>query len=72
MNFLWRPSSNHFGTQHQVLTSVFKSDYCFPDGFLTGENYDSEDPFITDKSLSSVNAEDKLIDFVNYVQDVSK
>lgn len=51
---------------------MFRGDYCFPTGFLTGENYDSEDPLITDQTLTSFNAKDKLIDFVNFVQDISK
>ena len=71
MNYLWRPSFNHFGVQNQVLTSVFKTDYCFPTGFSFGENYDSDDPFIADKSLTSFNADEKLIDLVNFVQDIS-
>lgn len=29
MEFLWRPSSKHFGTQKQMLTSVFRDHYCW-------------------------------------------
>jgi hypothetical protein len=53
---LWRPGVSHFGIQHQILTNVFKMDYCFPEGFLFGENYDSDDRIVTDKSLSTFNA----------------
>lgn len=72
MNFLWRPDVRHFGNQFQVLTNVFKNDYCFPQGFFTGENYDADDPFISDKALSTFNAEDKMIDFVNFVNELTK
>jgi len=30
MNFIWRPSSNTFGDQYQILTNVFRTDYCTP------------------------------------------
>jgi hypothetical protein len=72
MNFLWRPDVKHFGSQYQILTNVFHDDYCFPKGFFTGENYDSDDPFISDKSISSFNAEEKMIDFVNFVNNLTK
>lgn len=72
MNFLWRPDSKHFGSQDQILTSVFKDDYCFPAGFFSGENYDSDDPFISDETLSTFNAKDKMIDFTNFVNDMTR
>ena len=46
---------------------MFKTDYCFPEGFFTGANYNSDDAFIDDKSLTSFNADSKMIDFVNWV-----
>lgn len=72
LNFLWRPDVKHFGSEYQVLTNVFKDDYCFPRGFYTGENYDSDDPFISDKSLSTFNADEKMVDFVNFVNDLTR
>ena len=67
MKYLWRPSKKHFGDQYQILTSVFKTDYCFPEGFFSGANYNSDDPFIDDKTLSSFNADSKMVDFINWV-----
>jgi lysosomal alpha-mannosidase len=72
MNFLWRPDVKHFGSDDQILTSVFKDDYCFPTGFYTGENYDSDDPFISDPTLKTFNANEKMIDFINLVNDFTK
>ena len=72
MNFLWRPDATHFGKQYQILTNVFRTDYCFPAGFATGENYESDDPFITDETLSTFNAKDKMVDFVNWVNDLTR
>jgi hypothetical protein len=61
MTFLWRPSYQNFGNQHQILTYVWQEDYCFPPGFMVSENYASEDPFITDQSLSTFNAKEKMM-----------
>lgn len=58
MNFLWRPSTENLGNQYQLLTSVFKDDYCSPKGLLTGENYNADDYIETDRSLSSFNGDD--------------
>jgi hypothetical protein len=72
MNFLWRPSSTNFGNEYQVLTSVFKEDYCAPGGFQVGDNYLSGDYFETDKTLSSSNAKEmmnKLIELIEKVHD---
>jgi lysosomal alpha-mannosidase len=71
MKYLWRPSSKNFGDQHQILTNVFKYDYCFPEGFFAGANYNADDAFITDKTLTSFNADNKMIDFINWVQDLT-
>jgi len=54
------------------MTSVFKDDYCFPQGFFWGENYESDDPFVADKTLKTFNADDKMIDFTNFVNDLTK
>lgn len=68
LTFLWRPGQNNFGKQHQLLTYVWRADYCYPPGFSVGENYKSDDPFESDETLSTFNAKDKMIEFVNYVQ----
>ena len=39
MTYLWRPGHNHFGNQNQILTYVFPGDYCYPEGFSSGEFY---------------------------------
>ena len=70
MNFLWRPSSENFGQRYQVLTSVFKTDYCSPKGLLTGENYNADDYIETDRSLNSFNGDDQLHKLVEWSQDV--
>jgi len=67
MNFLWRPSSSHFGDQYQILTHVFRTDYCYPTGFSIADNMLSDDVFVDDRTLDTFNAEDKMIDFINYV-----
>ena len=54
---LWRPGASHFGNQHQILTNVFKADYCYPTEFLTGENLDTDDVIVTDKTLHTFNAD---------------
>jgi len=72
MTFLWRPDPIHFGSQDQILANVFPDDYCFPAGFFTGENYNSDDPFISDPTLQTFNAEEKMIDFINYANDYTK
>lgn len=59
MNFLWRPSSSHFGDKYQILTNVFRTDYCYPTGFSIAENMLSDDVFVDDRTLDTFNAEDK-------------
>ena len=66
MNFLWRPSTESFGNRWQVLTSVFKADYCSPEGLLTGENYQADDLIETDRSLSSFNADEQVHKLVEW------
>ena len=68
MTFLWRPDRTNFGKQHQILTYVWQEDYCYPPGFTVGENLVSEDPFVTDKSLSTFNANEKMTQFINFIQ----
>ena len=68
MTFLWRPGQKDFGNQHQILTHVFSGDYCYPQGFFAGESFDSDDTFVSDDTLETFNAPDKMAQFVNYVQ----
>ena len=68
MTFLWRPGQKDFGNQHQILTHVFTGDYCYPQGFFSGESFESDDAFISDETLQTFNAPDKMAQFVNYVQ----
>ena len=51
---------------------MFRDDYCFPPGFFTGESYDSDNLFISDPTLSTFNANEKMVDFVNYVNDYTR
>lgn len=71
MNFLWRPSFSHFGTSRQIFTSVFQDHYGFPDPFKADMFFKDQDLMITDKTLTSFNADEKLIEFVNFVHDYS-
>jgi len=68
LNFLWRPFPNSFGHQHQILVSAFKDHYCWPPGFYVDERYDGDEPFVTDSTLGTFNAETKALEFINYVQ----
>lgn len=68
MNVLWRPYSKHFGDQNQILLSAFHDHYCFPPGFYVDERYDADTPFIDDPTLKTYNAEDKMVELVNYLQ----
>jgi len=47
---------------------VFPGDYCYPEGFSSGEFYDADNAFITDEDLSTFNANEKMIEFVNIIQ----
>lgn len=72
MNFLWRPSSENFGNQLQVLNYVFNNDYCPPSGLTAAEAYDSFDFIETDQTLSSFNADkmmEKFIKDIHYSYD---
>lgn len=68
LNFIWRPSSRHFGDKNQILVNAFKDHYCFPPGFYVDERYDADEPFVTDATLSTFNAEEKARELINYIQ----
>jgi len=72
MTYLWRPGHNHFGNQNQILTYVFPGDYCYPEGFSSGEFYEADDVFVSDESLSTFNADQKMTDFINMIHDQYK
>lgn len=65
MEFLWRPFSKHFGTQKQILTSIFRDHYCWVPDFQVND----QDTFETDESLESFNAKQKMIKFINYIHE---
>ena len=70
MNFLQRPGSSNFGERYQLMTNVFRDDYCSPPGLLTGESFKADDLIETDKTLSSFNADEivsKLVDWSHKV-----
>jgi hypothetical protein len=50
------------------LTYVWPNDYCYPQGFFAGESYDTDDLFQPDQSLTTFNADEKMMKFVNYIQ----
>lgn len=68
MTFLWRPASQNFGNQHQILTYVFPNDYCYPAGFSASQNYGADDWFETDETLTTFNAREKLTSLINHIQ----
>ena len=45
MQYIWRPDTEHFGNQHQILIHEFNGHYCFPDGFAVDEYSGDGDPF---------------------------
>lgn len=63
MQFLWRPSSKHFGAQKQIFTSIFRDHYCYINGFNNNEG------FVTDPTLSTFNADVRMTNFVNYINE---
>ena len=65
--FLWRPSSRNFGNQHQILSYLLTKN-CFPEGFQADEFYEADDNIVTDETLSTFNAHDLMVDFVNFLQ----
>jgi len=65
MEYIWRPFSKHFGTQKQILTSLFQDHYCWIPDFAVNDN----DAFETDPTLASFNAEEKMVQFVNYIHE---
>jgi len=48
---------------------VFSNDYCYPSEFSHGESYETDDAFISDESLETFNAKEKMAAFENYIQD---
>lgn len=47
---------------------MFKDHYCFPPGFFVDERYDADEPFVSDATLSTFNAEEKANELINYIQ----
>ena len=56
MNYLWRPHSENFGDQNQILVSFFRDHYCWPEGFYVDERYDVDEVFEPDQTMSTFNA----------------
>jgi len=67
INYLWRPFSKHFGDQNQILVNAFKDHYCWPPGFFVDERYDADEPFVSDATISTFNAEEKARELINYI-----
>lgn len=72
MTFLWRPFAEHFGNQKQIVTGVMRDHYCWPDGFWYDERWTRNNPFVTDKSLDTYNADGKVTMMLNYINEMSK
>jgi hypothetical protein len=68
LNVLWRPSSKSLGDQNQILLSAFRDHYCYPPGFYVDERYDADEPFVSDATLKTFNAEEKSNQLVFYIQ----
>ena len=71
LSFLWRPSYSHFGTSKQVFTHVFTDSYGFFDPFKADQYFQNDELMITDKTLTGFNADEKLIDFVNFANSIA-
>ena len=68
MNFLWRPFTKHFGDQHQILVSAFKDEYNYIPGFISDAMQEVVDePFVTDRSRPTFNAEKRANQLINYI-----
>ena len=48
--------------------SAFRDHYCYPPGFYVDERYDADEPFVSDATLKTFNAEEKSKDLINYIQ----
>ena len=72
MNTLWRPFNKHFGNQKQIFTGIMQDHYCWASGFWYDERADltNDDPFISDKRLSTFNADQKTKDLTDYLLDM--
>jgi len=46
-----------------------KNHYCWPDGFWYDERFLNDDPFISDESYTSFNADKKTEDLIDYIND---
>ena len=67
MNYLWRPMSEHFGNDKQIFTSAMRDHYCWISGFWYDERFDGDDPFVTDMTLDTFNAPEKVALLVQYI-----
>ena len=59
LDFVWRPHAEHFGGTKQLLVSAMQDDAC---SFLDSQ------PFITDPSLKSYNAEQKSKALIEHIE----
>ena len=58
MEFVWRPFYEHLGERVQIFSHVMYNDYRAPKGFDWDVN-GQDDPFITDQTLTTFNADNK-------------
>jgi lysosomal alpha-mannosidase len=65
MDFLWRPHAKHFGSQKQILTSIFRDHYCWIPDFQVND----QDSFEDDETLESFNADSKMHKFIKYIHE---
>ena len=73
MNFLWRPMKEHFGNQKEIFTAVMQDHYCWSQGMWYDEREDltNDDPVVDDPRLDDFNADDKVVQFEDYIKDMN-
>ena len=57
---IWRPFYYHLGKSTEIFTHVMYDHYYWPRGFEYDQRDSSDDPVVTDKTLSTFNADQKV------------
>jgi lysosomal alpha-mannosidase len=73
MEFVWRPMFDTLGERAQIFTHALYHGYSAPDGFdFDTLSWDYDDPFITDKRLTTFNADEKAAKFHDWIMEQRK
>lgn len=71
MEFVWRPMFDTLGERAQIFTHCLYHHYSAPPGF-DFDTLSGDDPFITDKRLTTYNADKKALEFHNWIMEQRK